>query len=85
MDANNGLVEVPRRNGRCITGKKRRVVEEEMREEFDRDWGPVYGDSMVTEVWQERYGQSMDAGEETGQDAMDWEMGKIKEGTIFKV
>ena len=39
VDANYGLVEVevPRRNGRCITEKKRRVVEEEMREEFDTD------------------------------------------------
>ena len=73
VDDNNGLVEVPLRNGRCRRGKKKkkRVVEEEMREEFDRDWWPVYGDSKVMEVWQERYGQYMEAGEEN--QAQEWQ------------
>ena len=31
-------------------------------------------------LWQERYEQSMDAGEESGQDAMDWEKGKTSWG-----
>ena len=40
VDANNGLIEVPQK--RSLKGgkskKKKRVVDDDMREEFDRDW-----------------------------------------------
>ena len=54
VDANNGLMGLPVRAGRGGKGrkKKKRVIEEEMREEWSQ-----HGDATVMEVWQKRYGQ----------------------------
>ena len=36
-------------------GIRKRVIEEYMREEFDKEWWPQHGDARVMEVWQERF------------------------------
>ena len=60
VDANNGLMGLPVRAGRGGKGrkKKKRVIEEEMREEWSQ-----HGDAKV-EVWQKRYGKFMKEGRE---------------------
>ena len=86
VDANNGLVEVPLKGGgRGGKGKRKKktVIEEEMRDEFDREWWPQYGDARVMEVWQERYGQFMEGGEEE-EAGQEWQTGLDNdcEGTL---
>ena len=45
IDANNGLVELPVRAGRGERGgSRRRVIEEDMRDEFFRELWPQHGE-----------------------------------------
>ena len=53
--------------------KKRRVVEEEVRAEFDSSWWAEQGQDRIMEVWRERYGKFMDGQEEQEQEGAEGE------------